>query len=355
MKILITGGAGFIGSNIAIYLAGKFKEAQITCLDNLKRRGSELNLPRLKASNIIFQHGDIRNPEDIEAVGGFDILIECSAEPSVHSGYNGSPSYLINTNLNGTINCLEAVRKNNASIIFLSTSRVYSIKALREIPLIESDNRFELKEDRLVTGLSDKGISKEFSTESSRSLYGATKLCSELLIQEYISMYGILGVINRCGVVAGEWQMGKVDQGFMTLWVARHLYQNKPLSYIGFGGNGLQVRDVLNINDLCALISVQIQSMDKINGKTYNVGGGAQNSVSLRELTQKCSCITGNHLQINSVPDTNPFDIPYYVSDNTQITQELDWKPEFGIDDTIKKIHEWITDNYKELENVLCE
>ena len=131
--LLITGGCGFIGSNLATRFKAESQGLQVIAFDNLKRRGSELNLPRLRASGVEFIHGDIRNSEDLSAVGPFDCIIECSAEPSALAGYNSSPQYVINANLAGTINCLEAARKCRADFIFLSTSRVYPIGLLRSV------------------------------------------------------------------------------------------------------------------------------------------------------------------------------------------------------------------------------
>ena len=162
MKILITGGAGFVGSNLAIEFKKSNKDIDVTVIDNLKRRGSELNLPRLKQNNIEFFHGDIRNKEDFEAAGKADVLIECSAEPSVMAGYNSSPDYLLNTNLLGTINCLEYTRKCGADIIFLSTSRVYPVKTINNLNFIEKPTRFELSKNQDVPGVSLKGFSEDF-------------------------------------------------------------------------------------------------------------------------------------------------------------------------------------------------
>ena len=122
-SILITGGAGFVGSNLAVSLKKKYPALRIIVLDNLKRRGSELNIPRLKNYGIEFIHGDIRNPEDLELNFKIDLMLECSAEPSVLSGYDTNPRYIINTNLIGTVNCLELARRNKTDIIFLSTSK----------------------------------------------------------------------------------------------------------------------------------------------------------------------------------------------------------------------------------------
>ena len=129
-------------------------------------------------------------------------------------------------------------------------------------------------------------------------MYGATKLCSEIIMQEYIKMYGIRGLINRCGVIAGPWQFGKIDQGIFTLWMLAH-YFKRPLKYIGFGGNGKQVRNVLHINDLFDIIVKQLSSINKVSGEIYNVGGGTFANLSLAETTVLCEKITGNKIQID--------------------------------------------------------
>jgi hypothetical protein len=182
----------------------------------LRRRGSEATLPRLRAQGVEFAHCDIRNPEDLRLDGytedrPIDLLLECSAEPSVLAGYGEVPDYVINTNLVGTINCLELARRHHADVIFLSTSRVYPIKTLNQIATVEGETRFELAPAQQLPGVSARGIAEDFPLEGARSLYGATKLCSELLMQEYGAMYGLRCIINRCGVLTGPWQMGKVD------------------------------------------------------------------------------------------------------------------------------------------------
>lgn len=158
-KILITGGAGFVGSCLAIAFKQHHEDLTIICLDNLSRRGSELNLPRLRQHGIEFVHGDVRNSEDLAKIGKVDWLIECSAEPSVHAGYGDSPAYLVNTNLIGLINCLEFLRQTGGNLVFLSTSRVYPIAALRNLPLKVQGQRFVLPEQ--------PGIAEDFSLEGS--------------------------------------------------------------------------------------------------------------------------------------------------------------------------------------------
>jgi CDP-paratose 2-epimerase len=172
MRILITGGAGFVGSSLALMLARDRADVQLCVFDSLRRRGSELALDRLKAHGVEFVHGDVRLPDDLADVGAFDLLLECSAEPSVHAGYATSPSYVLQTNLSGTINCLEAARRYRADVVFLSTSRVYPIQPLRALPLERRDQRLELSPGRAGPGWSARGISVEFSLSGYRSMYG---------------------------------------------------------------------------------------------------------------------------------------------------------------------------------------
>lgn len=351
-NILITGGAGFVGSALAFELKKTYPNCSIFCLDNLKRRGSELNIPRLKKVNITFIHGDIRNKEDFDGLPPIDLIIEASAEPSVLAGINSSPDYLLNTNLVGTINCLNFALKNKSDFIFLSTSRIYPIKNIEKIQYSEEETRFKISNNQSIVGVSENGLSEDFPLLGTRSLYGASKLTSELIIQEYAETYGIRTVINRCGVLTGPWQMGKVDQGVVVLWAARHFWK-KNLSYIGYGGTGKQVRDILHTQDLYQLIDWQIKNIDKINGETYNVGGGNDVSVSLLELTNLCENISGNKIEIAQIAETRQADIPVYITDNSKITAISGWKPQIKPLQIMTEIHQWIKENEKDLESIL--
>ncbi len=339
-RFLVTGGCGFVGASLALKLKERFPKCSVCCLDNLKRRGSELNIARLSAHDIEFQHGDIRNPEDLEAAGPADWLLECSAEPSVLAGFGGSPQYCVNTNLTGTANCLEYARRSGAGFFFLSTSRVYPMRHVNGLTYTETATRFELSGEQQVPGVSSAGIAESFPLDGARSLYGTTKLCSEMLIEEYVEMYGLKAVINRCGVVSGPWQFGKVDQGVVVLWAARHFWK-KNLSYISFGGLGKQVRDILHVDDLFELLVLQMENIDVHNGKVYNVGGGRESSVSLLELTELCEQATGNKIEIASDPEDRPADIRIYLTDSAKVREATGWAPKKGPEDIIREIIDW--------------
>lgn len=350
--ILITGGCGFVGSNLAIKLKQDNPSSKIICFDNLKRRGSELNISRLKENNIEFIHGDIRNKEDFDAVGEISLLIEAAAEPSVLSGIDSTPDYLLNTNLQGAINCLNLAVKNNAKFIFLSTSRIYPINNLSKISYIEGDSRFLISKNQTLSGISEQGISEDFPLNGARSFYGTSKLSAELLIQEYVEFYGLNAIINRCGVITGPWQMGKVDQGVVVLWLAKHFWK-KELSYIGFGGEGKQVRDILHIDDLYRLIQLQLKDFKTFNGEIFNAGGGLDVSISLKELTEICEELTGNKITIHSVKENRAADIPIYITDNSKITALCGWKPQLDAKATLADIFEWIKQNESTLKSLL--
>ena len=323
--ILITGGAGFVGASVALALKTRFPQTRVTALDNLHRRGSELNVPRLRSAGVEYIHGDIRSPEDLTDFAPPSLIIECSAEPSVLAGYGNSPEYLIKTNLQGCFHCLELARRARADFLFLSTSRVYPWTALNALAYEESDTRFVLSNRQSLRGASGLGVNEDFPLEGLRSLYGMTKLAAEFMIAEYAAAYGFRYVINRCGVIAGPWQMGKTDQGVVALWVAAHHFR-QPLSYIGFGGQGKQVRDILHIDDLCDLILDQVSRFDLYQGRIFNAGGGLACSLSLREMTALCEEITGNRTPIGVSPEDRPADVRIYLTDHRRLTELSGWR-----------------------------
>ncbi|RLB30551.1 MAG: 3-beta hydroxysteroid dehydrogenase, partial [Deltaproteobacteria bacterium] len=212
--------------------------------------------------------------------------------------------------------------------------------------------RLEPAEDQVVPGVSRDGFSEGLPMDGARSLYGATKLCSEILIQEYVDAYGLQAVINRCGVITGPWQMGKVDQGFVVLWMARHLWGGE-LSYIGFGGKGKQVRDILHVEDLYDLVAYQLDHMEDLSGSVFNVGGGPDRSISLLELTGMCRRLTGNEISIQSQAQDRAADIPYYVSDCRKVREATGWRPKRDLERILADTLAWLRENEKDLRPLL--
>jgi CDP-paratose 2-epimerase len=231
MRVLVTGGAGFVGASVATGLAARHPEWELTALDNLRRRGAELNLGRLREAGVAFVHG-------------------------------ASPA----------------------------------------------------------------GIAEDFPLEGARTIYGATKLAAELLIEEYRATYGLRAVVNRCGVIAGPWQMGEVDQGVFTYWLLAHHFR-RSLCYIGFGGQGKQVRDLLHVDDLVALLDEQLCAPSDWDGVTANVGGGPRCSLSLMETTALCQEITGNRVDLAGAAQSRAGDVPLYISNCARLSALSAWRP----------------------------
>jgi len=176
-------------------------------------------------------------------------------------------------------------------------------------------------------------------------------LASELLIQEYADTYGLKAVINRCGVIAGPGQFGKVDQGVVSLWVANH-YFGVPLKYTGFGGNGKQVRDVLHPSDLVDLLRRQLEEPTCWNCELFNIGGGRDVSVSLKEMTDLCREIVGRDVVVDGVEETARVDIPIYITDYGKAGDVFDWKPLTNVRTIISETADWIRSNEEALKPV---
>jgi CDP-paratose 2-epimerase len=350
-RVLITGGAGFVGASLAIALTFSHPDWEIVALDNLMRRGSELNLSRLRAAGVRFEYGDVRLPQDLTRLPRIDVLIECSAEPSVLASYE-APSNVVQTNLLGAWNCLELARRDRAQVVFLSTSRVYPVAHLQQLAFDESRTRFELNDSQPLPGASTAGISEEFPLDGARTVYGASKLAAELLIEECRADAGIPVVVNRCGVIAGPWQMGKVDQGVFTYWLLAHRF-GRPLQYIGFGGKGLQVRDLLHVADLVELVDDQLDRPEHWDGVVANVGGGVEGSLSLRETTRLCRELSGREVPVEPVHEERHGDVPIYISDCARLFKHTAWRPRRAPREVLSDIWEWICEHESALGTAL--
>jgi CDP-paratose 2-epimerase len=348
MRVLITGGAGFVGSNLGCALSLRHPDWDIVAFDSLRRRGSELTLARLREARVAFVHGDVRQPGDLTEAGRFDLLVECSAEPSVLAGVDGARDYVVHTNLLGAYHCFEAAARHGAQVVFLSTSRVYPVAGLESLALRETDTRVELLDEQPLPGASAAGIAEDFPLAGARTLYGASKLAAEHLLAEY----DLPWVVDRCGVIAGPWQMGKVDQGVFTHWALSFRF-GRPLRYIGWSGDGKQVRDLLHVDDLADLIDEQIANAEAWRGATVNVGGGRACSLSLRETTALCAELSGREVSVDCSAEVRPGDVRIYLSDCRALFERTTWRPRRDPRTILGDIFAWIDDHANILQQAL--
>lgn len=343
IKILITGGCGFVGSNLCIFL--KNLGFKVFSLDNLSRKGSNINKKRLELKKIKNFKYDISNNKKIRLLPKFDFIIDCCAEPSVEASRKSDKDAIrvFKTNLEGTLNILLKCVKDSSKIIFLSSSRVYSIDSLNKL------NKFKkiIKKPLKIK----KSIDLKFDNRSPKTIYGFTKLASEELIKEFSYANKIKYIINRCGVITGPWQMGKVDQGFVSFFIW-NILNKRNIKFIGYGGHGYQERDLLHIDDLNELILKQIRKFEKLHNKSFTVGGGEKNLISLKSLKIKIEKITGNKVKSIAVNSTSVYDIPYFLTNNNIIKKTYNWAPKKNINNILNDIYKWQIENTKFISKI---
>lgn len=347
MKVLITGGAGFVGSQLALHL--KERGHTVVVFDNLVRRGSEINLPLFKRHGIEFIHGDVRNREDLHSVPArIDLICETSAQASAVTGY-ANPLFDLTNNTFGLVNVLEFARQHGAGVIFWSTNKVYSGDKVNAFPRKEEDTRWVYDREALANidlpqGFApDFGFSEDFSVDGGQhSIYGLSKVMGDLACQEYADAFGVRTVVNRFSCLAGKGQFGKSEQGWVTWWaVAFHF--GLPLKYIGWGGK--QVRDVLFIEDLCRLVELQMDNLERIAGQVYTVGGGISRTLSLVEATALVQESFAREVPIAVDDSPRKADHCIYYSDIRKAERDLGWSPQVKINDGFERIVEWVRAN----------
>ena len=327
MRILITGICGFAGSNVAraLHAAGH----QVTGFDSFIRPGSETNRAPLEKLGIKVLTADLRDARAMDALPAADFVVDAAANPSVLAGIDGKTSSreLVDHNLTGTINVLEYCKAHKAGFILLSTSRVYSIAPLAALPTVVKDGALRPDTTKaLPPGLTAAGLAENFATTAPVSLYGATKLASEVMALEYGETFGFPVFINRCGVLAGAGQFGRADQGIFAYWINAWL-RKRPLKYLGFGGHGHQVRDCLHPRDLLPVLEKQFKAPKLAAAdRLANFSGGVASAMSLKQLSAWCATRFGPHPVVaDGTP--RPFDIPWIVLDHAKATRLWNWRP----------------------------
>jgi CDP-paratose 2-epimerase len=299
-----------------------------------------LNRRDLKKSGIKVQHADVRSATDVSCLPAAEWVIDAAANPSVLAGVDGQTSsrQLIEHNLNGTVNLLEYCKTQRAGFILLSTSRVYAIEPLAALKVRPVKRGFQLDARRAAPeGISPAGVSEQFSTGAPISLYGSTKLASEILALEYGDTFGFPVWINRCGVLAGAGQFGRPDQGIFSFWI-NSWKRKRPLKYLGFGGKGFQVRDCLHPHDVASLLVKQMAAGVAVKQpRIINVSGGAASAMSLAQLSDWCENRFGPH-QVETDGSSRPFDIPWMVLNSALARKVWKWHPETPVETILNEI-----------------
>ena len=338
-KILVTGGAGFVGSHVSEYFAKKGNE--VIAFDNLSRGDTLKTMSKSESSikynwnylkkfeNIKLVDGDIRKGADIENVmEDVDVILHTAAQVAVTSSVE-DPRTDFEINALGTFNVLEAARKSDSSptVVYCSTNKVYG-ENVNNVKVGEKETRY------VFEGID--GIPETFSIDlCEHTPYGCSKLTGDLYVQDYGHLYGLKTGIFRMSCIYGTRQFGVEDQGWVV-WFTIAVLTGKPLTIYG---DGKQVRDVLYVTDLVKAYDAFLNKNIKIG--VYNTGGGPENTMSLLELLDILENETGTKPEI-SYSDWRPSDQKVYISDISKARKELGWKPEVGPEEGVKKLVEWV-------------
>ncbi len=339
MRILISGICGFVGSTLARCLLDHEASLQIVGVDNFIRPGSSRNVEPLRSLGIKLLHADVRAESDLETITRLDWIIDAAANASVVAGIDGTTTsrQLVEHNLYGTVNLLEMAKRCGAGFLLISTSRVYSILPLATLQVEEQNGAFwPGRSESLTPGLSAHGINEQFPTSPPLSLYGTSKLASELLAVEYGNAFGFPVWINRCGVMAGAGQFGRPDQGIFAFWINAYL-RGLPLYYLGFNGQGLQTRDCFHPADLVPLFVKQMNRNSDQKPVIVNLGGGTANAMSLAQVSDWCAARFGKRT-VRSDLTQRPYDLPWVVMDSRLAEEKWEWRPSTPLEEILQEI-----------------
>ena len=334
MKILITGGAGFIGCNAARRFMDEGHEVLV--LDNMSRRGADLNIDWLKSRGILtLLTEDIRDFDALNAIVSqnkdLDVVIHLAGQVAVTTSVE-DPRRDFDDNVLGTFNMLEAVRLNGLEPIFIfaSTNKVYG--ALKHLEVVEKGTRYRWKS-------LDRGITEDMPLDL-YSPYGCSKGAADQYVRDYHRIYGLRSVVFRQSCIYGYRQFGIEDQGWVA-WFTIAAVLGRPVTIYG---TGKQVRDILFVDDLVDAFVAAIKGIDKAVGRVYNVGGGPSNTISLLELLNLLESIRGERVCI-SFAEPRPGDQPVFVCDLTRVSNDWGWQPKIGVEEGVRKLVAWVDAN----------
>ncbi len=344
MKILVPGGAGFVGSHVAEYYAKRGDE--VIVYDNVSRA----KLLKYSTSNAMYNWDYLENNYDItllkedirdqkkleKAAEGVDVIIHTAGQTAVTTSVI-DPRTDFEINAIGTFNVLEAARKTGAAVLYCSTNKVYGDN-VNKLTVKEKETRYEFAERDF-----SNGIPETFSTDlCEHTPYGASKFAADVYVQDYAQRKEIDAAVFRMSCIYGTRQFGVEDQGWVA-WFTIATLLGKPITIYG---DGKQVRDMLYVSDLVAAFDAFVQKRDKLHHGVYNMGGGAQNSMSLIELLDYLEEISGKRSKI-SYEDWRPSDQKVYISDISKAGKELGWKPRMNVSHGVRDLADWIEGNKK--------
>jgi CDP-paratose 2-epimerase len=341
-RVLVTGGCGFVGTNLSLHFASK-TGVSVLAIDNLSRKGVEINAHRLEKAGVEVIRRSVQDSVAYATEWEPDVILNCAAQSSATGGMV-DPMRDFYDNLETVACALEIARASRSCFLQWSTNKVYPAEAINKYNTKEETTRYKV--DELCSDLS---LAKH---AGSRSIYGATKVAAEALIEEWSRAYNIPTIVNRFSCLAGKYQLGCADQGWVAIWVISHMFGN-PLTY--YGWKGKQVRDVLAVDDLCDLITKQVNYLQShLVCETYNVGGGSEQAISLIEATTMCQQITGNTVDITVSPDVRWADHRVYVSDIERVCAKFDWHPVVTPRSLLRQIQAWAETERGALEEHYC-
>ncbi|SDB18275.1 CDP-paratose 2-epimerase [Desulfonatronum thiosulfatophilum] len=330
---LVIGGAGFIGTNLVQKLL--HEGAQVTILDNLSRPGVEDNvlwLRRMNTGRLSIEIADIRNEYAVDhLVNAASEVYHLAAQVAVTTSCE-NPADDFDVNARGTLNILEAVRKSEHAppLIFTSTNKVYG--ALEDIPMQTADSRYVPLEKTHAA----HGVNEDRPLDF-HSPYGCSKGAADSYVLDYVRTYGIKAVVFRMSCIYGRHQCGTEDQG----WVAHFLLSALKGEPIVIYGDGLQVRDILFVDDLLKAFDLAIKNMNRLTGQAFNIGGGADNNISLRELIQVAERLQGTEMAVEH-GDWRKGDQKYFVADYRKFHAVTGWKPAISARQGVPMLYRWL-------------
>ncbi|HEX8471811.1 MAG TPA: SDR family NAD(P)-dependent oxidoreductase [Brevundimonas sp.] len=331
--LLVTGGAGFIGSNLADRLASEGH--QIIVLDALTRPGVERNLAWLEArhgSRIERLVADVRDEDTVRsAVSRSDAVFHMAGQVAVTTSLV-DPIEDFEINLKGTLNVLEAARPKLTPVIFASTNKVYGDLADIDLQLVEGA---WTPSDPQVRA---RGVSEarplDFHTP-----YGCSKGAADQYVLDYARSFGVPAAVLRMSCIYGPRQMGTEDQG----WVAHFLIRALEGRTISLYGDGRQVRDILNVRDAVDAYIAAWRNIGSVAGRAFNLGGGPSNAVSLRQLIAHIEGLIGRKVAVD-YSDWRAGDQKYFVADASAAQSALGLQPPTAWTDGIVQLAEWLAE-----------